>query len=442
MLVRLGRLATRSRLRRLLLVRLLGQGGDGVFQAGLASLLIFSPERQPSPAAVATAFAVLLLPFTLVGPWAGVALDRWRRRQVLVGANAVRAGVVMATAAVLHAGAPDAAVVVMALLALSVNRALLAGLSAALPHVVEPDELVLANSVVPTAGTMAAGAGALTAVLARSGPLEGLAGGGAAADAALLVMAAVAYLAAGLSALRIPVGSLGPVRPPGAPLPGSLRRSRGSRLVTMGRDLLGGARHVVQRRAPAWALTVVAVHRFAFGVTTVAFVVLCRRTLADPDDPAAGLALLTTLLVAAGAGAGTAAVCAPWGTRHGALRAWICGCLVVAGAAQALAGWSTDLTVLLVCAFALGGAGQGAKIGVDTVVQRTVDDTYRGRVFTLYDLVFNVTFVVAAAVAALLLPPDGRFPVLATCLGGGYWAMAWLYRRVGPAPRALAPAGA
>ena len=35
-------------------------------------------------------FAVLLLPYSLVGPFAGVLLDRWRRRQVLLWANVVR----------------------------------------------------------------------------------------------------------------------------------------------------------------------------------------------------------------------------------------------------------------------------------------------------------------------------------------------------------------
>jgi Sec-independent protein secretion pathway component TatC len=35
-----------------------------------------------------------------------------------------------------------------------------------------------------------------------------------------------------------------------------------------------------------------------------------------------------------------------------------------------------------------------------------------GRVFALYDVVFNVGYVVAVAAAALLSPPDGFSPVL------------------------------
>ncbi|MFZ5872771.1 MAG: MFS transporter, partial [Actinomycetota bacterium] len=87
--------------RRLLAVRLTSQGSDGLFQVALASLFFFSPERQPTAAGVALAFTVLLLPFTLVGPWAGVLLDRWQRRQVLVWGNVLRAVGVLVTAGLL-----------------------------------------------------------------------------------------------------------------------------------------------------------------------------------------------------------------------------------------------------------------------------------------------------------------------------------------------------
>ena len=76
--------------RKLFAVRLVSQAGDGMFQAGLATLFFFSPERMATAADVAAAFAVLLLPFTVVGPFAGPLLDRWRRRQVLLLGNALR----------------------------------------------------------------------------------------------------------------------------------------------------------------------------------------------------------------------------------------------------------------------------------------------------------------------------------------------------------------
>jgi len=70
-------------------VLLVGQFGDGLLQAALASFVLFSPERQPDAIRVAAAFAILLLPYSVIGPFAGVFLDRWYRRTVLVRANAL-----------------------------------------------------------------------------------------------------------------------------------------------------------------------------------------------------------------------------------------------------------------------------------------------------------------------------------------------------------------
>ena len=72
---------------RLLELRTVSQFGDGLFQAGLAGGLLFNPERAAGPWEIAGAFAVLFLPYSLLGPFAGALLDRWDRRLVLVGAN-------------------------------------------------------------------------------------------------------------------------------------------------------------------------------------------------------------------------------------------------------------------------------------------------------------------------------------------------------------------
>ena len=62
---------------RLLELRTVSQFGDGLFQAGLAGGLLFNPERAAGPWEIAGAFAVLFLPYSLLGPFAGALLDRW-----------------------------------------------------------------------------------------------------------------------------------------------------------------------------------------------------------------------------------------------------------------------------------------------------------------------------------------------------------------------------
>ena len=84
---------------------------------------------------------------------------------------------------------------------------------------------------------------------------------------------------------------------------------------------------------------------------------------------------------------------------------------------------------LLAADFLIGIFAQGIKICVDTLVQENIDDAYRGRVFSFYDVLFNVCFVSAAAVAALTVPESGKsYPVL-TAITVGYAATAGLYLR-------------
>ena len=79
---------------------------------------------------------------------------------------------------------------------------------------------------------------------------------------------------------------------------------------------------------------------------------------------------------------------------------------------------------MLIAAFVLGLVTQGAKIATDTIVQSAVDDGFRGRIFSVYDVLFNIAFVGAAAVAALMLPPDGRSDILVIAVAVVYGAVA------------------
>jgi predicted MFS family arabinose efflux permease len=80
-----------------------------------------------------------------------------------------------------------------------------------------------------------------------------------------------------------------------------------------------------------------------------------------------------------------------------------------------------------VAAFFLGFAAQASKICLDTLLQETVDDDFRGRVFSFYDTLFNLSFVSAAAAAAVLLPPDGKSYAVIGMIAGGYALTSLVY---------------
>ncbi|MCK8433795.1 MFS transporter [Streptomyces sp. D2-8] len=402
--------------RRLLAVRLLSQGADGVYQVALAAYVVFSPEKQTSAAAVASAMAVLLLPYSLVGPFAGVLLDRWRRRQVLLFGSLLRALLASVTALLILSPAPDWLFYVSALCVTAVNRFVLSGLSASLPRVVDADRLVIANSLSPTAGTLAATAGGGLAFVVRLVVAD--------SDAAVVLVGAGLYLCAALASLSMARELLGPDRP--------LARDRvGAALTGTARDLAAGVRHLAapQRREAAWALVAMSLMRFCYGALLVMLLMLCRYALTSTTDD--GLALLGLALGFSGAGFFAAAVVTPWTAGRLGPGRWIVVCAGAAALLEPALGLPFATAPLLAAAFVLGLTTQGAKIATDTIVQSSVEDGFRGRIFSVYDVLFNVSFVGAAAVAALMLPPDGRSVPLVITIAVIYVSVAVTMARFG-----------
>jgi MFS family permease len=410
--------------RRLLTVRLLSQLADGVYQVALAAYVVFSPEKETSPTAIASAMAVLLLPYSLLGPFAGVLLDRWRRRQVLLYGNLLRAVLAAGTAALVLTAVPSWLFYLSALSVTAVNRFILAGLSAALPRVVDEERLVMANSLSPTAGTLATTAGGGIAFAVRLAVPDA----GRSADSLVVSVGAVLYLLAGLAALRMGRELLGP----GAAYVQLRMRTA---LVTTARGLVAGLRHLRERPTAAYALTAMTLMRFCYGALTVMVLMLSRYAwgsdgevgdAVETVDVGAGLKLLGLAVAASGVGFFAAAVFTPWGVGRLGRFGWLTACAAVAAVLEPALGLSFAPVPILLSAFVLGLVTQASKITADTAVQSTVDDAYRGRVFSLYDMLFNVAFVGAAGVAALILPRDGRSAVLVVTVAVLYAGVATL----------------
>jgi MFS family permease len=405
-----------------------GQLADGCFQAALASFVFFSPERQTSAFRVALAFAVILLPYSLVGPFAGVLLDRWSRQRVLVLANWLRAAGCLVVMGLVLAGRDDAVFLAGALAVIGVNRFILSGLAASLPHVVERDILVTGNAVSTTAGTLSTVAGVGLGVGLRL-----VVGAEDSGVAVVVAAAALGYVVAGaLAALLLERSQLGPDLDEATD---AVREAVGSVL----RGFLEGAAHLWGRRPVRAAIGALGVYRVGWGLITVSAILLFRATYNDVSDPDAGLEDLGRAFFLGGLGIFAAALVAPsLARRFGPQRVIWVSLLVAAGGELVLGSAFTSAT-LLASAPLIAGAGQALKICVDTIVQSGIEDTFRGRVFSVYDLVFNVGFVAAGIVAALLLPPGGRSPFVlglaVACWAAGGLAYARVSRRSMSAPQ-------
>lgn len=400
----LGLLRVR-RYRLLLELRFATQWGDGMFQAALGGAVLFNPERQADPLAVAAGLAVLLMPYSILGPFVGTLLDRWDRRRVLIVANAVRVGLIAVAALAVLSGVAGPLLYLGALAVMGFSRFVLAGLSVALPHVVERRHLVEANTLAVTAGAAVSALGAVCAIGLRL-----LVGSGNTGSAITTLVAGFGPLLAALLATRFARRSLGPDQTGGA--------SSTARAVLRG--FVDGGRAVAANPSIAASFAGLAAHRLAFGISTLLTLLLYRYAFTDAGVLRAGLPGIGEVVAVAAAGLFCAAFVTPW-LVHRWGRAWtIRVALAVACVTQLVLGLLLSIQAVIVGAFVIALAGQVVKLCADAAVQGEGPDGLLGRIFALYDVVFNVGYVGAVALAAFAAPPDGRAPWLFAGASGLY----------------------
>jgi MFS family permease len=406
-----------SGFRKLYATRLISQTGDGVFNAGLGAYVFFNSASFPDPAAAATSFAVLYLPYSLIGPFAGVFIDRWSRRQIMLWSAVLRAAFAALAAIFIAFGALGLPIWLAALVVLGVNRFFLSSLSAALPHVVAEDELVMANSVGPTSGTVVAFIGGITGLGVRLAI-----GPGAVGSAVILLAASLCYLVASMSAIRIERDSLGPDLRPDAPL-----ATVASELGGVVAGLVAGLRHVWRKRPARAALAAVGAHRFVYGILLLMSILLYRNYFYPGSDSNEALRHFLPVVISSAIGYGAAAWLTPIVTRRMSNMAWIASLLAAGGVVTIALGLTFGQLEFIAIGFGLGLVAQGLAICVTTILQQQMEDVFRGRVFSVYDMLFNVTFVVGAAVSAGFMPNSGRSVPMLLVVGCGYLAAAAAY---------------
>lgn len=376
--------------RRLLELRVASQFADGLFQAGLAVGLLFNPERAAGPWAVAAAFAVLFLPYSLLGPFAGALLDRWDRRQVLVCANIGRLLVVIAVSLELAYGAADIPVLLGALLVNGCTRFVASGLSAALPDVVPQNRVVTMNSVATAVGGAATFLGANAMLVPRW-----LVGAGDAGAATVIGLVTLPVTLALVLAWRFPPHVLGPSE--------SRRAIHGSAFYAVATGWVHGLRTVYARPTVAATLAGLAAYRAMFGINTLLLLVIVRHT---DTEVVQGLGTTALFFGTTGIGAFLAIAITPASIRRWGRYATANGAILTAALIQ-LGVATMHVPVMLVCSFLLGAAGQVIKLCADSAMQLDVDDALRGHVFAVQDSIFWVSFIGAVTLAAAVIPDDG-----------------------------------
>jgi len=410
-----------SRLNRILTIRWSGQLTDGLFQSALASFVLFSPERAPNAISAALAFAVVLLPYSLIGPYVGIFLDRFSRQRIIRNCNYIRAANLLIIAWLVNSSSTGIVLTLFVLFAFGVNRLILSGLSAGLPLLVKKEELIAANALAVTGGTIwvviGGGIGiGIKNLLSQNTDADF-------ADAVVILIASLGFLTAALACFRLNKYEIGPTEHEVA------SESRGYKEVLEGLLILRSHSDALR------GILSVGIQRGGITALTLMALLLERNSFNDPADPDAGLAGFGMALAIAGIGIGLGAIISPYGVikfgRHRWMRLLMFLCipplLIYAAGINEIS--------MIGSAFLVGLCGQGIKVTNDALVQSKITDEYRGRVFAFYDVAVNAGIVTGAIGAALILPDNGVTAYLPITIALFYlFAATVLMRRANFAP--------
>ncbi len=357
-------------------VQFLAQAGDGIVQAALAKYIVFGGqegfdiEGAKSPDELMRIALYIFVPYMIVSPFLGVIIDRWDRRRLMFLANGLRGLIVLLIGAWGPANVGDAPLFLAFVLTLASTRVVLATKSAALPVALDNKSLMEGNAVSQLGGAMFQLGGAGASVVATSIlPVQ-----------PVVVIGAFVYLGGAVIALMIKkVGE---------------SRSDLTFMQEVGRvlgNIGAGIREVIRVPAAGAAISTYFWLRLLWSFSIVGIGFIARDLLADKD---------TAILVLTG---GSGAIGAVLGfimaarlTDRFRTPKVVLGASIIVGLAPTLLGAIEAKATIAVLTFFLGFGFFLAKISLDTMVQEALGDDFRGRAFSLYDISYNLAWVIAA----------------------------------------------
>ena len=396
------------RFSRLLAIRWSGQVTDGIFQSALASFVLFSPDRQANALSAALGFAVVLLPYSIVGPFVGTVLDRISRQRALFFSNLLRSINLLLVALLVFSGTTGLALTIVVLVAFGINRLILAALSAGLPLLIDANSLVTANAMAVTGGSVLVVIGGGIGVGIRA-LVDSLAIANH-ADALLILLASVGYFMTALLTTRLKKSEIGPQK----------HEIQSASLAQGLKDMREGFSFLAVHSDAARGILATAVHRGGLTALTLTALLLERNTFNNPSLPENGLKGFGFALSFAGLGVFLGAFLAPYGVSKVGRHRWMRFTLFVSAFCPLILAASQTQIALIATAFLVSFFGQNLKVTNDALVQSKIDDYFRGRVFAVYDVLVNGAIVSGGIIAALLLPTSGISSVVPLCVSAAY----------------------
>lgn len=370
-----------------------------------------------SPLALGAVFITKMVPLALASPVAGLIVDRFNRRRVMIAADLARAVIVLGF---LFVGDATDVWMIYALTALQVTVSAVfnPAKSASLPNVTTERELLTANALMSVTWSV---------MLALGAAVGGVAVEALGPKAVFVLDSATYLLSAWFIGRAVIPQDTEEAAPTSTPVRDGLRR------------IVEGWRRL--REVPRVGRIALAKAAWGLGGGAPVFLIVLLGEALMPLQPALGIGILYS---ARGVGTGIGPVVARAVFRDE--RAWpavLGGCIVLSGlgyVAVSLAGGIGGVAAFVL----LAHAASGANWVLSTVLlQKRTEDRFRGRVFATDWLLVTLVESVSVLVAAVLL--EAGVASLATVIGAFaavqvLCGIGWLLVVV-PAERRAEPAG-
>ncbi|MEO3809401.1 MFS transporter [Sphaerisporangium sp. B11E5] len=379
--------AGRTGLGRLIELTATQSAGDALITVSLAGTLLFGLPVDQARGQVALYLLITMVPFTVVAPFVGPVLDRFRsgRRYVMAGTLFARGLLCWAMAAAI--GPADGLTLFPAALAVLVlSKAYNVSRAATMPSVLPADiSLVTANarvalfSLVSVGVTAAAGAG-LAAWIGGEWVLRGT---------------MIIFLAAGVSAMRLPRH----VDAPDLDL-GEEGEPEGGRGKRRWRTLFTLGPVVTEAMRANAALRVLSGFLIFFLLFLVQEGHLRESGLSEQ-------VLIAILAAGAGAGGLLGAVVASWVRGHSP-QVIVLIALGLATATAVAGAFFFSLWPAVTVAAVAGFAQEVGKLALDAIVQREIGEEVRSSTFGVVEALLQIAWVIGGLAGLLLSLLSGR----------------------------------
>ena len=376
--------------------QIISQFGDRLDQMALIALVYrYAPG---STTQIAKLMAFTIIPVFLIGPIAGVYVDRWDRRRTMVVCDMLRGILVLLIPLYFMRLNSLLPIYIIVFLVFSIGRFFVPAKMSIIPDLVKSDDLLLANSLVNTTGMVAAMFG-----FGLGGILVGIVGaeGG-------FVLDGLSFLVSGIMIFFLSTKTM--------------RELKKERFIDVGKEIAEVIRKSVidemkeavsflkNQRQIRSCFGVLSLLWAALGSIYVVSIVFVQKAFSSATKE------IGLLVVGLGLGLllGTLAY-GRWGERFSGFKA-IFSCILVTGVV--LSGFVLtvlhipNLLLALMLAFILGMVISPIMVISNTLVQALTDSTMRGKVFSSLEIVVHMAFLLAMLISAPLADSIGPVKIL------------------------------